>query len=192
MKKNTTSFTRAVILLAAITATFLASCANNATTPPKAQSEQPPVISDRGNPATEVLLRRFDSLDFEVYSHQKWDSLQLSHADNILVHYPDGSTTKGLHDHIEALKPMFVFAPDTKISEHPVKFGINGWTSVIGTMEGTFTKPMPIGNGRFIQPTGKKFKLSMNTVGNWENGKMIEEYLFWDNQAFMKQIGLGQ
>jgi hypothetical protein len=32
----------------------------------------------------------------------------------------------------------------------------------------------------------------MTTIGHWEGGKMIEEYLFWDNQSFMKQIGLAQ
>jgi hypothetical protein len=26
-------------------------------------------------------------------------------------------------------------------------------------MAGTFTKPMPIGDGKFIQPTGKKFSI---------------------------------
>ena len=29
-------------------------------------------------------------------------------------------------------------------------------------------------------------------IAHWKDGKMIEEYLHWDNQAFMKQIGLGQ
>jgi hypothetical protein len=32
----------------------------------------------------------------------------------------------------------------------------------------------------------------MATIGRWENGVMVEEWLFWDNQTFMKQIGLGQ
>ncbi|GAA3931455.1 polyketide cyclase [Chitinophaga oryziterrae] len=169
-----------LLFLVVVTITVLSGCSNNKAGDNAANAE------------TAILLQRFDSLDFDIYSHQKWDSLQLSHAENILVHYPDGSTTKGLHDHIEQLKPMFVFAPDTKITEHPVKFGTNGWTSVIGIMEGTFTQPMPIGNGKTIPPTGKKFRLEMNTVANWKNGKMIEEYLFWDNQSFMKQIGLAQ
>lgn len=138
-------------------------------------------------------LRRFDSLDFQFYSTQQWDSLAISHDENIKVYYPDGTVTTGLFpDHINMLKPMFVFAPDTKITSHPVKFGTGEWTSVIGEMEGTFSKPMPIGNGKSIPPTGKKFKLRMNTVGHWKDGKMIEEYLFWDNQSFMKQIGVGQ
>jgi hypothetical protein len=32
----------------------------------------------------------------------------------------------------------------------------------------------------------------MSTVGHWKNGLMDEEYLFWDNQDFMKQIGLAK
>lgn len=134
----------------------------------------------------------FDTLDFDVYTHQKWDRLGESHAADILVHYPDGHTSKGLHDHIEELKPMFVFAPDTRIEQHPVKFGQGEWTAVIGVLEGTFSKPMPIGGGKTIAPTGKPFKLTMATIGHWTKaGVMDEEYLFWDNADFMKQIGLG-
>jgi hypothetical protein len=134
----------------------------------------------------------FDTLDFDVYTHQKWDRMKESHAQDILVHYPDGHTSKGLDKHIEELKPMFVFAPDTRIKVHPVKFGSGEWTSVIGVLEGTFTKPMPMGDGKTAAPTGKKFRLEMCTVGHWKNGVMDEEYLFWDNQSFMKQIGLAQ
>ena len=106
------------------------------------------------------------------------------------MHYPDGHTNKGLPEDIEELKPMFVFAPDTRIKTHPVRIQSGEWTSVIGVMDGTFTKPMPIGEGKTIPPTGKAFKLVMSTVGHWKKGLMDEEYLFWDNQSFMKQIGL--
>ena len=137
-------------------------------------------------------IETFDTLDFDVYTHQTWDRLGESHAADILVHYPDGHTSKGLHDHVEELKPMFVFAPDTRIERHPVKFGQGEWTAVIGVLEGTFTKPMPIGGGKTIAPTGKPFKLTMATIGHWTAaGVMDEEYLFWDNADFMKQIGLG-
>ena len=137
-------------------------------------------------------LARFDTLDFDVYTHQKWERFKESHAQDILVHYPDGHTTKGLDQHIDELKPMFVFAPDTRIQEHPVRIGSGEWTSVIGVMEGTFSKPMPVGGGKTVPPTGKKFKIRMSTVGHWKGGVMDEEFLFWDNQALMQQIGLAQ
>ena len=85
---------------------------------------------------------------------------------------------------------MFVWAPDTRIEQHPVKIASGPWTSVIGVIEGTFTQHMPLPDGTFVEPTGKSFKLTMNTVGYWEDGVMTEEYLFWDNLEFMKQIGL--
>jgi SnoaL-like polyketide cyclase len=142
---------------------------------------------------TNAHLRTFDTLDFDVYSNQKWDRLKESHAADILVHYPDGSTTKGLDAHIAALKPMFVFAPNAGIKVHPVSLGSGEWTAVIGVMEGDFTQPMPVGDGKTIPPTGKHYRLEMSTVGHWtEAGVMDEEYLFWDNAAFMKQIGVGQ
>lgn len=135
-------------------------------------------------------LATFDDLDFNVFSNQKWDQLSRSHAKDILVHWPDGHTTRGIEKHIEDLKAMFVYAPDTRIKVHPVKFGSGEWTSVIGEMEGTFTKPMPTGGGKTIAPTGKSFRIPMCTVGRWKNGVMVEEYLFWDNQTYMRQLGL--
>jgi hypothetical protein len=135
-------------------------------------------------------LKTFDELDFDVFSNQKWDRLKESHAQDIKVYWPDGHVTQGIDVHIEDLKKLFVYAPDTRIKEHPIKFGSGNYTLATGVFEGTFTKPMPIGNGKFIQPTGKAFKMPMATVGIWENGVMKEEHLFWDNQTYAKQIGL--
>jgi SnoaL-like polyketide cyclase len=136
-------------------------------------------------------LERFDDLDFRVFTGQKWADLHLSHAKDITVIWPDGHTTKGLEQHITDLKAMFVYAPDTRIKEHPVKLGQKEWTAVIGVMEGTFTKPMPTGDGKFIAPTGKTYKINMATIGHWnKDGVMDLEYLFWDNHSYLQQLGL--
>jgi hypothetical protein len=135
-------------------------------------------------------LKTFDELDYDVFSNQKWSRLSESHADDIVVTWPDGHETKGLAKHIEDLKQLFVYAPDTKIEKHPIKFGTEEWTCVEGVMTGTFSKPMPLGEGKTIPPTGKSFKLNMTTIGHWKDGVMDHEWLFWDNQTFMKQIGL--
>jgi hypothetical protein len=138
----------------------------------------------------EQHIKTFDDLDFRVFTGQKWEDLGESHAKDILVHWPDGHTTTGTETHIKDLDAMFVYAPDTRIKKHPVKFGSGEWTAVIGEMEGTFTKPMPLPDGTSIPPTGKAFKLPMCTIGRWKDGVMVEEYLFWDNQTYMKQLGL--
>jgi hypothetical protein len=139
-----------------------------------------------------VHIAKFDTLDFDVFTNQKWDRLKESHSQDVTVHWPDGHVTHGIDRHIADLKALFVYSPDTRIQEHPVKIANGEWTSVIGIMEGTFTKPMPIGDGKTITPTGKAFRIVMCTVGHWKNGTMDEEYLFWDNQTYMKQIGLAQ
>ena len=135
-------------------------------------------------------LAKFDDLDFNVFSNQDWVRLHESHAEDVLVHWPDGSQVRGLQRHIEDLSAMFVYAPDTRIKVHPVRIASGDWTSVIGVMEGTFTKPMPTPDGKSIAPTGKAFKLPMCTVGHWKDGVMDEEYLFWDNQTYMAQLGV--
>jgi hypothetical protein len=137
-------------------------------------------------------LVTFDTLDFTVFTNQQWARLHESHSKDIKVNWPDGHFTTGIERHIADLKAMFVYAPNTSIKQHPVRFGSGNMSCVVGVMTGTFTVPMPIGNGKFIQPTGKSFKLPMCTVGIWTNGVMTEEYLFWDNQSYMSQIGLGK
>ncbi|MEZ4224762.1 MAG: ester cyclase [Polyangiaceae bacterium] len=138
-------------------------------------------------------LATFDELDYEVFTGQKWAELHRSHSHDITVHWPDGHATQGIDKHVEDLKAMFVWAPDTRIKEHPIKIGQGEWTAVVGVIEGTFTEPMPLGGGKAIPPTGKAYRLRMATVGHWNaKGVMDEEYLFWDNKEFMKQIGLGE
>ncbi|PZQ46528.1 MAG: hypothetical protein DI556_20135 [Rhodovulum sulfidophilum] len=140
-------------------------------------------------------LSTFDDLDFRVYTNQEWDDLHESHGENIIVHYPDGHTTTGIPDHVNELKFMWTFAPDNRITQHPIRFGTsNGeWTAVMGYLDGTFTEPMDLGNGTVIQPTGKAYHLPMATLGHWgADGTMDEEYLFWDNATLMRQIGVSQ
>ncbi len=140
--------------------------------------------------AVAANIATFDTLDYVVFTQQQWERLHESHSKDVVVHWPDGHQTEGIERHIADLKAMFVYAPDTRIKVHTVKFGSGDWTAVIGIMEGTFTKPMPSADGKTIQPTGKPFKITMCTVGHWKDGVMNEEWLFWDNLTFMKQIGL--
>jgi hypothetical protein len=162
-----------------------------ATTPARADSTELARYK-KAEAIAKAHIAAFDTLDFDVFTNQKWDRLKESHSKDIAVYWPDGHVTHGIDRHIADLKAMFVYAPDTRIREHPVKVAQGEWTSVIGVMEGTFTQPMPTGDGKTIPPTGKAFKLTMCTVGHWKNGTMDEEYLFWDNQTYMKQIGLAQ
>ncbi|MEO6086223.1 MAG: ester cyclase [Umezawaea sp.] len=136
-------------------------------------------------------LETFGALDFDVFTHQKWARLGESHAKHIRVHFPDGHYTDGIDRHVEDLKSLFVWAPDTRIESHYLRVAQDGLTAVAGVQQGTFTRPMPDGKGGFIQPTGKKYAVNIATIGLWNKlGTMDEEFLFWDNQAIARQIGL--
>jgi hypothetical protein len=149
--------------------------------------------ADKGHAARqEARLQNFDDLDFNVFSNQRWDQLPRSHAPDVVVHWPDGRVTRGIDVHIDDLKKMFTYAPDTRIRTHPIRIADldEDYTAVVGVMEGTFTQPMTLPDGRVVAPTGKAFRLEMVTVSHWRGNVMDEEWLFWDNQAFMKQVGL--
>lgn len=185
MKKflfSTSLFSSAII--------FLAACSGNTASGSKASTEIDSLKNQisqltAGNEAIAKNLISFDTLDFTVFSNQEWTRMHESHAADIKVYWPDGRLVTGLDKHIEDLKALFVYAPDTRIKEHPIRFGNSNFTAVTGVFEGTFTKPMPIGTGKFIQPTGKAFKMPMCTIGIWKDGVMTEEHLFWDNKTYM-------
>ena len=139
-------------------------------------------------------MQTFHHLDFHVFNNQLWDQLHLSHSQDVVVHWPDGRTTVGIDAHIDDLKGLFVWAPDTHIVEHTWLFGGGDdaeFTGCLGIFTGTFTQPLPIGGGVKIQPTGKSFNLRFSTMAHWTPaGVLDEEYLLWDNQLLNRQLGL--
>ena len=54
----------------------------------------PAPAPERQAPAVEKNLKVFDILDFDVFSNQKWDRLHESHADDIVVTWPDGHVVR--------------------------------------------------------------------------------------------------
>ena len=60
----------------------------------------PPPAPERQARAVERNLKTFDTLDFDVFSNQKWDRLHESHAKDIVVTWPDGHETRGIDRHI--------------------------------------------------------------------------------------------
>ena len=165
----------------------------------------PPAVS----PTVMKLLQRFDANDFDAYSKQDWKLFREIHCKDVAVTFPDGHVTHGIEKHVEDMKQMFVATPDMRVSSHPISFGAEAWassltaekrtspetlvagdwTATVGVLEATFTKPMKMGE-KTIPPNGKKLKLEMVTVTHWKNGCIAEELLFWDNAAYMQQLGV--
>ena len=123
-------------------------------------------------------------------AYEEWERLHESHNEDIVVTWPDGHSTVGIDVHIEDLKNLFVHAPDTEIKLHPIRIGTDTWSATMGVMTGTFTEPMATADGTEIEPTGNRFELPMATIAYWQDGRMVHEWLFWDNATYMAQLGL--
>lgn len=111
------------------------------------------------------------------------------HADNVIVHNPDGTDTSLFPPHSKDLQFLF----DTfefKVAKHIVGFGFGEWTAGISISEGRWVKPITLPDGKVLQPSGKSVSLKIATIARWENGRIAEEYLFWDNADWNRQIGL--
>ncbi len=134
-------------------------------------------------------LEIFDELDLEAFNHRDMKRIGEIHADNVIVHNPDGTQTSPFPPHEEELQFLF----DTfnfKVTDHIVGFGFGEWTAGISISEGKWVKSIVLPDGTVLQPTGKKVRLKIATIARWENERIAEEYLFWDNQDWNKQIGL--
>jgi hypothetical protein len=138
-------------------------------------------------------LKRFDSLDFDAYSHRKdMDLFKKLHCPDVKVVFPDGRVTNGIEAHVSDIHNLFNGTPDSRITSHPIAFGSGEWTAVTGVLEATFSEPMKLPDGTAIAPTNKKVKMPMVTVARWDKGCIAEEHLFWDNAEYMKQLGLSK
>jgi ketosteroid isomerase-like protein len=134
-------------------------------------------------------LARFDELDFEAFNKQDRKRFNDIHAKDVKVVFPDGHATNGIARHDQDMQAMFAYLPDLAVESHPVAFGSGDWTCAIGTLVGTFTRPMAR-EGRTVPPTGKRIRVPMCTVARWDHGRIVEEHLFWDNQEMARQMGV--
>jgi predicted ester cyclase len=135
-------------------------------------------------------IELFDIADFEFFSKQDWPRFATSHTEDVHVVMPDGREVNGMKAHMSDMVDLFTSFPDMTIEEHPIKVAEGDWTAVVGTISGTFTKPMVLSDGTSIPPTGKKARMRMATFARWKNDQIAEEILFWDRAEWMRQLGI--
>jgi hypothetical protein len=139
---------------------------------------------------TKRHLEIFDELDLVAFNGRDMDRIGEIHADNVIVHNPDGTKTSPFKPHSEELDFLFDTF-DFKVTDHIVGFGFGEWTAGISISEGRWVKQLHLKDGTVLKPTNKKVRLKIATIARWENGRIAEEYLFWDNADWNRQIGLG-
>lgn len=140
--------------------------------------------------ATAKHLKTFDELDLVAFNNRDMKRIKEIHADDVKVYNPDGTVTKGMTPHhadeLQFLFDTFSFV----VTDHIVGFGYGEWTAGISISEGKWVKPLTLPDGTVLPPTGKKVRIKIATIARWKDGRIAEEYLFWDNADWNRQIGL--
>jgi muconate cycloisomerase len=136
---------------------------------------------------------RMQKLD-NAWNARDWDTFDAYHdGESVVVHWPgQDDPTRGGSDHrVESIRFCNAF-PDNRVHNQPYAalFGEGDYTSFVTRFTGTFTGPLELPDGTTIQPTGKAFDVLFSTNARWADGKIVEEWLFYDSGTFLKQIGL--
>ena len=134
-------------------------------------------------------FERMYALD-EAWNAQDWETFDAYHDQDVVVYWPgrEQTPTLGLPDHRAESERFCVAFPDNKV-KHPydMLFGDGDFTAFVTQMTGAFTGPLELPDGTRIEPTSKSFDVSFATIARWRNGKIVEEYLKYDNASFLQQ-----
>jgi len=192
LKEITMKKTQIVIVI--LLAIIVFSCSNNGNSELQTKVNELQALVDAHKTeraATAKHLEIFDELDLVAFNNRDMKRIKQIHADDVKVYNPDGTITEPMLPHAEELQFLFDTF-DFKVAEHIVGFGFGEWTAGISISKGKWIKPITMPDGTVLQPTGKAVSLKIATIARWENDRIAEEYLFWDNADWNRQIGLGQ
>ena len=104
-------------------------------------------------------LTSMEELDFKGFNAADWHgTFARYHTDDVLVEVHGQPPTRGIEQHIEAVKGFVEsMGGGLQITSHQIRFGSGEWTCVVGELEG-----------------GSK----MVTVARWRDGAIAEEYIW--------------
>jgi ketosteroid isomerase-like protein len=129
----------------------------------------------------------------DAWNAQDLETFGKRHKDDVVVKWPGQPPTHGISAHRQEALDFFRTFPDQHLDNRPYRtfFASGEWTCSIARFTGTMTGPMKGADGMETSPTGKSFEVDFCTVARWDDdGRIIEENLFYDLVLFMQQIGL--
>jgi predicted ester cyclase len=135
------------------------------------------------------LMKTLDN----AWNSQDWETFSERHADNVAVFWPgQADPTRGVQNHREESIDFFKMFPDNHLANDPYKilFAEGDYTCSVADFTGTFKGAMKGLDGKMIQPTNKKFHLEFCTVAYWQDRKILEERLYYDQVGMLKQISV--
>ena len=130
----------------------------------------------------------------DAWNSRDWDTFDQLHHPDCVVYWPgrEDQPTRGGQPHREEAIAFCDAFPDNRVKNQPydILFGEGDYTCFVTRFTGTFTAPFRQPDGSAIQPTGKAFDVLYSTAGRWRDGRLVEEFLFYDNATFLRQVGL--
>jgi hypothetical protein len=130
----------------------------------------------------------------DSWNNRDWDAFTSLHDTECVVFWPglEATPTHGVHDHRAEAEAFCNAFPDNKVKNRPydVLFGEGDFSCFVTRFTGTFTEPWTLADGTVIPPTGRPFDVLYSTTARWKDGRIAEEFLFWDSTTFARQIGL--
>lgn len=129
----------------------------------------------------------YNSRDFDLF-------LTKLHHPDVVAHFIGSPTTVGHEAHRADMEVFIGAFPDIRVHNDPydVQFGQGVWTVALGKLSGTFTQPLNLPDGTTVPPTGKSFLTFFTTIARWQDEQMIDEYVLFDQQDIMAQLGVGR
>lgn len=138
--------------------------------------------------AQDVWLTSF----VEAINSGNADTYLAQYAPDAVIDYanaPEGSAIKGTEGIRKELSSHYKAFPDMKF-ELKRYAAVGEYYLVEGTVKGTNTGSMTAPDGKEMKPTGKPLNMDMAFTLKVQDGKVVEDYSYWDNLAFMEQMGL--
>jgi hypothetical protein len=135
-----------------------------------------------------ALMRGAD----ESMNARDWDRFREVHAADVHVTSPDSPEPQTNMDiHLNVVKAFTDAFPDHQIHlPYKAVFGSGDYICAVHENGGTFTEPWYLPGGQVLQPTGKKYTMTMVTVGKAKDGELIEEMIIYDMSSMARQLGL--
>ncbi len=130
-----------------------------------------------------------DKLTWAVTQEHSLDAVMDCYTDDALLVTPDAGEVRGRANAADYWRPFLEAFPDVRYE--PLRSFEDGNTAIDeGWITGTHLGPMRLPDGRTIDPTGRQVKVRTLDLATVDDGKIKEHHMYFDQFAYMKQLGL--
>ena len=150
------------------------------------RASSPTVVVAAGTPAE---LSNVDRMRAQMAAYNSHDAkgVDAFNAPDLVYHDMTMAEDQTAAENSAAMQAFFRAFPDAKLVPLSA-WGAGSYVVVAGRFEGTNKGPMPAMGIK--KPTGKAVSARYLDIARWENGKIKEEWLFYDGMAMARQLGL--